>query len=194
MRDPIPEDWGRWLCGGSVAALCRRRPPPDVDKAVRTSRRGASLTWSYMLSHIRLEWLHMPCTRGDSQMSPRPLHHRPSGRPAASQPVGMRGKELNSASSLSSGVGQRGVLCSDGASGAPDVTAGRRSHYPRVSPRSVCESVYPPGGQMAKRQNLGPLAARSGHSTTPKGCQIVNLMMVADPTSGNLKFDGPGRP
>ncbi len=111
--------------------------------------------------------------------------------PRHRSPWGWGGKNANSASSLSSGVGQRRVSCSDGASGAaPDVTAGRRSHYPRVSPRSVCESVYPPVDQMAKKQNPGPrtrkapLAARSGHSTTPQRCQIVNLMPICPEYGG----------
>lgn len=55
---PYPGLGGRWPCGGPVAALCR--PPPGVDEVVRASPRGASLTWSYMLSDVRLEWLHMP--------------------------------------------------------------------------------------------------------------------------------------
>ncbi|KAK3297626.1 uncharacterized protein B0H64DRAFT_128293 [Chaetomium fimeti] len=138
VERPIPDRWDRWPCGGPVwlenracVALCVAVAPPSRHRPRRASRRAPSLTWPYMLSDVRLKWLHMPWAPQTSQMSRHPICvtvvlEGPRRRHPA---VAVERGAWVSASSLSSSVGQRGVCPATCTSGTPDVTAGRRSHY-----------------------------------------------------------------
>ncbi len=222
MRDPIPEGWDRWPCSGPCGGPVS--PSQNSIRQDQTPLCAPSLTWPYMLSDVNAEVVAYALapqrttrTTHESQMSPRPYAPPPFWKARGIVNRGARrgASNVSSASSLSPGVGQRGVSCLRRRFRAPGchhqlvahiitclqqdgITKAR--HEMRFRPVCAPCCVCPTSVRMclarpsAARGDRGQTRQNIDNSTHHAAQKHLKSAVTRPPIrkSGNLKFDEPG--